>query len=155
MAAWSDGRTKPHVASAAEEIRDKFAIFNIGGYRSGPDAQDHGLGLAIDVMTTIKGNAVSAWAIANAERLGITYIIWSRRIWDSRNGRGWEPYHGSSPHTDHVHISFHPTPGTGSPVDGITGELGQNEGCMGFLLRLLGGTTPNGNADDKGRDILQ
>lgn len=155
MAAWNDGRTKPHVARAAEEIRDKFAIFNIGGYRSGADAQDHGLGLAIDVMTTLKGNAVSAWAQANAGRLGVTYVIWSRKIWDSRNNRGWEPYNGSSPHTDHVHISFHPTPGTGGDaVDPIAG-LSQNEGCVGLLLRLLGGTPkPPGNADDKGSELL-
>ena len=157
MAAWNDGRTKPHVAKAAEEIRDKFAIFDIGGFRSGADAQDHGLGLAIDVMTTLKGNAVSAWAISNAERLNITYIIWSRRIWDSRNGRGWEPYRGASPHTDHVHISFHPTPGSGGTnVDPITGELSQNEGCLGFILRLLGGGsgTPPSDADEKGKELL-
>jgi hypothetical protein len=157
MAAWNDGKTKPHVARAAEEIRDKFAIFDIGGYRSGPDAQDHGLGLAIDVMTTIKGNAVSAWALANAARLNITYVIWSRRIWDSRNTRGWEPYRGSSPHTDHVHISFHPTPSSGGDaVDTATGELGQNEGCLGFILRLFGASFPTApdDADQKGKELF-
>lgn len=154
MAAWNDGRTKPHVARAAEEIRDKFAIFDIGGYRSGPDAQDHGLGLAIDVMTTLKGNAVAAWTQANAGRLGVTYVIWARRIWDSRNDRGWEPYRGSSPHTDHVHISFHPTAGSGQEVDPITGSLNQNEGCLGLILRLLGGGSTLGNADEQGKELL-
>lgn len=144
MAAWNDGKTKPHVAKAALEISARFGILNIGGYRSGPDAQDHGLGLAIDVMTTVKGQAVADYAQANAKRLAITYIIWNRAIWDSRNNRGKEPYRGASPHTDHVHISFFPTGGAieTPPVDG----LAQNEGCAGMILRLLGvDTTGKGN----------
>lgn len=149
MAAWSDGKTKPHVVRAALEIRDKFFITDIGGYRSGPDAQDHGLGLALDVMTTLRGNAVSLWAQLNASRLGVTYIIWNRRIWDSRNQRGWEPYRGSSPHTDHVHISFHPD--AGSEVQDIAGLSG-NEGCLALILRIFGGTVPADPAAGKGND---
>lgn len=142
--AWDDEQTKPHVRAAAKEIRDRFGIYNIGGYRSGPDAQDHGLGLALDVMTTIKGSAVADYALANASRLSITYVIWARRIWDSRNKRGWEPYNGSSPHTDHVHISFFPTGGIGEPSD-LTGGLSDNEGCLGFLLRLIGVVNEKGS----------
>lgn len=148
MAAWNDGKTKPHVAKAAQEIAARFGILNIGGYRSGPDAQDHGLGLAIDVMTTVKGQAVADYAQANAARLAITYVIWNRAIWDSRNSRGWEPYKGTSPHTDHVHISFKPTAGAidSPPVDGA--ESSQNEGCAGMILRLLGvDLTGKGNSD--------
>jgi hypothetical protein len=141
--AWNDSNTKPHVRAVAAEIRDKFVIGDIGGYRSGPDAQDHGLGLALDVMTSIKGQAVADWAVANYQRLAITYVIWARRIWDHRNGRGWEAYRGSSPHTDHVHISFHPTPGPGGPIVEAPGDTSPNEGCAGFLLRLLGITAAN------------
>lgn len=148
MAAWTDGKTKPHVAKAALEISARFGILNIGGYRSGADAQDHGLGLAIDVMTTVKGQAVADYAQANAKRLAITYIIWNNAIWDSRNSRGKEPYKGRNPHTDHVHISFFPS-GSGGigapPVDGIAS---QNEGCAGMILRLLGvDVTGKGNDD--------
>lgn len=136
MAAWNDGKTKPHVAAAAQEIAVRFGILDIGGYRSGADAQDHGLGLAIDVMTTVKGQAVADYAQANAARLAITYVIWNRAIWDSRNGKGWVPYNGSSPHTDHVHISFKPT---GSGIDGPAVEdVTQNIGCAGVILRLFG-----------------
>ena len=42
-----------------------------------------------------------------ARRIGIMYIIWNRRmfrIYDT--DRGWAPYSGSSPHTDHVHFSL-------------------------------------------------
>lgn len=137
-AAWNDQNCKPHVRSAAAEIRDRFAVFNIGGYRSGADAQDHGLGLAIDVMTTVRGGAIAEWAKANASRLRITYIIWARRIWDSRNARGWESYKGPNPHIDHVHISFHPSGNGGNTdVGGIDG-LAQNPGCVGWLLSILG-----------------
>ena len=44
---------------------------------------------------------------ANARRLGIMYIIWNTqmfRMYDT--SRGWAPYTGTSPHTDHVHLSF-------------------------------------------------
>ena len=44
---------------------------------------------------------------AMARRLGIMYIIWDRQMFRMyRVNDGWQPYHGSSPHTDHVHISF-------------------------------------------------
>jgi hypothetical protein len=44
---------------------------------------------------------------AMARRLGVMYVIWDSRIWKSyQAARGWQPYSGASPHTDHVHVSF-------------------------------------------------
>ena len=44
---------------------------------------------------------------AMARRLGVMYIIWNRRIFRMyRANEGWTPYTGSSPHTDHVHVSL-------------------------------------------------
>lgn len=44
---------------------------------------------------------------AMARRLGVMYVIWDSRIWKSyQAAKGWQPYSGASPHTDHVHISF-------------------------------------------------
>lgn len=44
---------------------------------------------------------------AMARRLGVMYIIWDRQMFRMyRVEDGWQPYSGSSPHTDHVHISF-------------------------------------------------
>ena len=59
------------------------------------------------------GNAIAAWAAANAARLHIKYVIWDRHIWSqARAAEGWRPYRHpsgrSSPtldHEDHVHIS--------------------------------------------------
>ncbi|MGJ7439571.1 FG-GAP repeat domain-containing protein [Aquipuribacter sp. MA13-6] len=41
----------------------------------------------------------------NAHRLGVQYVIWNKRTWQSWNGQ-WKAYTGASPHTDHVHISL-------------------------------------------------
>ncbi|MFD8499857.1 hypothetical protein [Amycolatopsis sp. NPDC059657] len=41
----------------------------------------------------------------------IKYVIWNRRIVDSRPGNSpwrWIPYHGANPHTKHVHVSVIP-----------------------------------------------
>lgn len=42
---------------------------------------------------------------ANLRRAGIVLLIWNGQRW-STSTRIWQPYTGSVPHTDHVHISF-------------------------------------------------
>lgn len=59
-------------------------------------------------LTGPDGDGVAA---GNARRLGIMYAIWNGRVWKSyrandSQGSGWETYSGSSPHTDHIHISL-------------------------------------------------
>ncbi|MFI0356908.1 hypothetical protein [Actinomadura sp. 9N407] len=102
------------------EIDGMFGPFpTIGCYRSGADAQDHGHGRACDFMESSGGRMPSAgamrhgdqvaqYAISNARRLGISYVIWKQHIWNIRGG-GWRPMgdRGSitQNHYDHVHIS--------------------------------------------------
>jgi hypothetical protein len=54
------------------------------------------------------GNRLAAWLIANAQRLGVLYVIWFRQIWLPSSG--WRAYNGggdpSSDHTNHVHMSI-------------------------------------------------
>jgi hypothetical protein len=54
------------------------------------------------------GNNLAAWFLANADRLGVLYIIWFRQIW--LPGIGWRAYHGdgtpSGNHENHVHMSM-------------------------------------------------
>ncbi|PRY55858.1 peptidoglycan hydrolase-like protein with peptidoglycan-binding domain [Knoellia remsis] len=86
-------------------------------------AAEHGEGRALDWMVNANdpnglavGNAITRWLSAPdsqgrpgamARRLGINYIIWNRQQWRSYDpARGWAAYTGSSPHTDHIHISF-------------------------------------------------
>jgi hypothetical protein len=101
------------------EIDSKYGPFPaIGCYRAG-DPQDHGSGRACDFMestagrmptvgATAHGDAVSQYAISNASRLGIKYIIWRQRIYDMRSpGRRQMEDRGgvTANHYDHPHIS--------------------------------------------------
>ncbi|MFC7491579.1 MULTISPECIES: peptidoglycan-binding protein [unclassified Knoellia] len=86
-------------------------------------AAEHGEGRALDWMVNAYsadglalGNAITRWLSAPdaqgrpgamARRFGINYIIWNRQMWRAYDpARGWAPYSGVSPHTDHIHISF-------------------------------------------------
>lgn len=140
MAVWDDPRVAPHVREAAKEIRDKFGITNIGGFASSGHISnsDHYTGHALDVMT-FNGTPVEQWALANGARLGVKYTIWNRRY---KEPDGTDtPYSGGSPHTDHVHISFNRSAGTGPIVDAIAGGgQAQNEraGCAKLLIDMFG-----------------
>lgn len=127
---------KPWVQSAADEISERFSpLTQLGvGLRADNPSSDHPKGLAIDNMVgndRAKGDAIASYAVANASRLGITYVIWYARIWEP--GKGWQSYSHPSGgtsrtqlHMDHVHISFlaNFTPGTGSPVENSVSGFG-------------------------------
>lgn len=131
------GAVKPHVQAAADEIAQRFNIWTIGGYRSTGSVpnSDHPKGLAIDVMTVAKGDMVAAYAIANASRLSVTYIIWNRRIWEGGN---WASYSGPSPHTDHVHISFAGSAGPGGAPVESNSDMDERQGCLDAFKTILG-----------------
>ena len=113
--------TDPHLQPQAEafrqEIAAKFGITNIGGYREG-DPEDHGKGLAVDVIVPTNselGDQVAQYAIDNMDRAGISYIIWKQQFympvnniygpantWNQMPDRGGD----TANHNDHVHISF-------------------------------------------------
>ena len=113
--------TDPHLQKQAEafrqEIAAKFGITNIGGYREG-DPDDHGKGLAVDVMVPTSsqlGDQVAQYAIDNMDRAGISYVIWKQQFympvdniygpantWNQMPDRGGD----TANHYDHVHISF-------------------------------------------------
>jgi hypothetical protein len=60
-----------------------------------------------DFLSSIFATDSHGNANALVRRMGIMYVIWNHRIWSAyRAGAGWRPYTGSSPHTDHVHISL-------------------------------------------------
>ncbi|MBC6459150.1 hypothetical protein HKK72_14765 [Actinomadura sp. HBU206391] len=101
------------------EIDGRFGAFPAIGCSRPDDPQDHGSGRACDFMestggtvpsasATAHGNSVAQYAISNASRLGVKYVIWRQRIYDLRNP-GWRAMEdrGSTTanHFDHVHIS--------------------------------------------------
>lgn len=60
-----------------------------------------------DLLTWLLAPDELGNAAAMARRMGVMYLIWDSRIWKSyQASRGWQPYSGASPHTDHVHVSF-------------------------------------------------
>ncbi|MGL4174829.1 MAG: peptidoglycan-binding domain-containing protein [Dermatophilaceae bacterium] len=86
-------------------------------------AAEHGEGRALDWMISAKdpkqlalADTLTRWLSAPdaqgrpgamARRFGINYIIWNRKMWRAyAPERGWAPYIGISPHTDHIHLSF-------------------------------------------------
>ena len=113
----TDPNLKPQAEAFRQEIASKFGITNIGGYREG-DPEDHGQGLAVDVMVPTSselGDQVAQYAIDNMDRAGISYIIWKQQFympvdniygpantWNQMPDRGGD----TANHYDHVHISF-------------------------------------------------
>ncbi|WP_416471743.1 LysM peptidoglycan-binding domain-containing protein [Streptococcus thermophilus] len=113
--------TNPNLQPQAEAFRQdvaaKFGLTNIGGYREG-DPQDHGKGLAVDVMVPVGsevGNQVAQYAVDNIANAGISYVIYRQHfyapvdnIYGPANTWNQMPDRGSitENHYDHVHVSF-------------------------------------------------
>ena len=113
----TDPNLQPQAEAFRQEIAAKFGITNIGGYREG-DPEDHGKGLAVDVMVPTNselGDQVAQYAIDNMDHAGISYIIWKQQFympvnniygpantWNQMPDRGGD----TANHNDHVHISF-------------------------------------------------
>lgn len=113
----TDPNLQPQAEAFRQEVAAKFGITNIGGYREG-DPDDHGKGLAVDVMVPTNselGDQVAQYAIDNMDRAGISYIIWKQQFympvnniygpantWNQMPDRGDD----TANHNDHVHISF-------------------------------------------------
>ena len=79
--------TDPHLQPQAEAFRQdvaaQFGLTDIGGYREG-DPQDHGQGLAVDVMVPVGsevGNQVAQYAVDNISNAGISYIIYRQQFY--------------------------------------------------------------------------
>jgi peptidoglycan DL-endopeptidase CwlO len=66
--------------------------------------QKSGFSVAHNADMKRYGNDLMAFLVRNADRLGVLYVIWFRRVWFPATG--WGVYHGSSSHTDHVHVSM-------------------------------------------------
>ena len=110
---------QPQAIRFKEQVINELGLTDIGGYRPG-DPEDHGKGLAIDVMvpeSSAIGDQVAQYAINHIEENGISYIIWKQRfyapfdnIYGPANTWNEMPDRGSvtENHYDHVHVSFNP-----------------------------------------------
>ena len=123
------GPVYPWTVAVANVIGSMFGIRSIGGYRAGPDAEDHELGLGLDFMVNAdatSGRALAQFVQAHASELGVRYVIWQQHIWNvDRPADGWRLMEDrGSPtqnHMDHVHVSLFNVAGSltglgGSPI---------------------------------------
>ncbi|MEV1177405.1 hypothetical protein [Nonomuraea sp. NPDC049784] len=112
----------PRMRLVKQLIQERFDPPNgIGCYRAIQDGGEHPLGRACDFMLSRggampsaaeveRGNQIADWAIKNAKRFGIMYIIYRQRIWHVRTGtwRTMSDRGGTTAnHYDHPHISVY------------------------------------------------
>jgi hypothetical protein len=72
-------------------------------------AQQSGFGGVASGGDRTYGDNLAAYYVDNADRLGVLYVIWFKRIWLPSSG--WRAYNNgngdpSSDHTNHVHLSM-------------------------------------------------
>ncbi|MGR6920662.1 coiled-coil domain-containing protein [[Actinomadura] parvosata] len=112
----------PRMALVKKLIQERFEVpYGIGCYRAIQDGGEHPLGRACDFMLSRggsfpspaeqrRGDEIAAWAIKNARRLGIMYVIYRQRIWHVRTG-SWRTMSDrggtTANHYDHPHISVY------------------------------------------------
>ena len=121
----------PRADRVREDVESVFGDLVLGGFSpegvtSGHmKGSTHYEGRAIDVFVRPvdeanrrRGWAIAHYLVANADRLGVQYVIFDARIWGSGGSSedGWRPYtpsdaEGASPatravleHRDHVHV---------------------------------------------------
>ncbi|MCO5309210.1 MAG: peptidoglycan-binding protein [Austwickia sp.] len=115
-----DPTDKPGSIAYGELLKSIYpqTIYGISRSCTESGTSEHKDGRAVDFMINANDPAqkkiaddIVAWLTANqgamARRLGVMYLIWNRQIWGTWDiPGGWQPYSGSSPHTDHIHTSL-------------------------------------------------
>jgi hypothetical protein len=145
------GPVKPHVKAAADAIAAQFGVKTMYGWRPVDPFPDHPSGLAVDFMVSnlpngkAIGDGIANYVIQNGKALGVKYLIWYRRSYNISRGT-WEPYNSSpNPHTDHVHVTWNASAGTGdvvttpvaNPIDEVKSQVSQMYGVFKTLSGML------------------
>ncbi len=99
----------PNIVSVHDAVCAAFpSITTYGDFRGDGE---HAQGIAVDIMVSgSTGYAVADFVRAHASELGVSYIIYSQRIWSVQRGsEGWRGMEdrGSTTanHYDHVHVT--------------------------------------------------
>jgi len=131
------GSMRPGTAQLSDFLVANFPqISQVGGYNCRPIVGNssrmsvHGTGRALDIHIPLNGSSadnqagdpIGNWLIANAEDIGIQYIIWDRTQWTASRSAGSKGrrYNGSHPHNDHLHIELS-TAGGSATTDWFSG----------------------------------
>ncbi|ORV29062.1 hypothetical protein AWB98_06640 [Mycolicibacterium conceptionense] len=115
MRSYAQGGLNPGTAYVKDLIAQMFPVGDIGGWRPEDGYGEHSSGNAIDVMIPnwntpqgkAVGDAVAAWALQNAQALGLTHVLWQQRSFGPGDRTGSPMEDRGSPtqnHYDHVHL---------------------------------------------------
>ena len=122
----------------------------------------HASGRAIDLFVPLDrgsadndlGDPIANYLIANAEALGIEYLVWDRSQWSAgRTSNKQRYYGGPHPHHDHLHIELSPTmanrTGKYYPpiIPGGTGGGGNTAPAGPSFVPLIGDFNGDGKED--------
>lgn len=98
-------------------------IYNRRKVRGGGSWSLHSVGRAVDLGipagSKALGDDIADRLVRAATKLGICEVIWYRRRWTAE--KGWQSYHGTDPHTGHVHVGF--TKAMADKTDDAEGRL--------------------------------
>lgn len=100
----------PNIVAVHEAVCSNFPDISVYGTLRGGGG-DHPLGKAVDIMVSgSEGWEVAEFVRANAAALGVSYVIYSQKIWSvERSGEGWRGMENrgsvTANHYDHVHVS--------------------------------------------------
>ena len=117
----------PYVLQTDKDIRNKYGLTNMGIWGDKSHQQrksDHNTGDAEDFGVTDPQQAQSAvqQLQKEAQQRGIKYIIYDKKIWNPSVSNEWRPYSGTSPHTDHIHVSYNRNYQVGGQVNRLNAQ---------------------------------
>lgn len=145
------GKAQPGTRALRDAIDDLFplvgdyGIYNCRPSSGGGGLSTHGEGRGWDCALNANnaeqkalGDKIAALLIKHHRALGIQRIIWNHREWDSQE-QSWEAYHGTSPHTDHLHIELCWEAARDNPltVDYVKQVLGEEEDLTDEQAKML------------------
>lgn len=103
------GGLTPAATALKADIKARFGVNDIGGYRPEDGYGEHSTGRALDVMIgsdSAKGTAIKDYCIQNAVNFGLKWCIWQQALWYPDGRRSQMENRGSvtQNHFDHVHV---------------------------------------------------
>lgn len=143
MRSYAQGGLNPGAAYVSDLIQQMYPqVGDIGGWRAEDGYGEHSTGNAIDVMIPnwntpqgrALGDSIAAFALQNAQALGLTHVIWQQRLFGAgdRTGSPMEDRGSATQnHLDHVHIFMNKNGGQ-LPSAPLVTTGGMSVGTGGF-----------------------
>ncbi len=126
-----DEGISPGVEALTDYLLAKYPqILSVGGFSCRAivgrptQASVHSTGRALDIMlpvgfraeaNNLEGDPIGNFLVANADALGVQFVIWDRTSWGGHRSPGAKEryYSGAHPHNDHLHVELSEAGGRG------------------------------------------